>query len=144
MRPHEVDELLEELLRSFRQFFCTSAFQEISSTAEEEKARQIATRARETLESLFQDQPEFSREFFSDETNGADINILTKMKEWANAEISRRPRGVHNYRYSAAADDLRGCKNIINFLTGSSQDNNQPVLWPFIKLIRFGEYASKA
>ncbi|KAJ5610470.1 hypothetical protein N7510_007189 [Penicillium lagena] len=135
MSPEERTELLQELLRSFRHFFCPSEFQQITSSADRESLRQAATRAQETLEYLFQNQPEYSHEAFCSEEDGAYDALLGQLEQWSSAELSRKPDGLHTFKYTVTADDLLSCKDQLNFLTANSHDNGQPVLWPFIKLI---------
>jgi hypothetical protein len=51
MNSEEIRELLEELLRSFRAYYCESSFKDIGSTDENESLKDTANRAQGTLES---------------------------------------------------------------------------------------------
>lgn len=136
MGEEEIHELLQELLRSFRLFHCLSLFREVSSTLEQNQVREASGRAQETLESLFGAYDEFDHDFLSNEDTGADEAILTQLKQWAWAEISRRPGGATSLQYSIVADDLQDCKDQLDRLTSSESIEDSPVLWPFTKVLR--------
>lgn len=136
MNPTEITELLEELLRSFRVYCCQSSFSELSSGEDQDKLRDAASRAEETLESLFQSQPEWDREFLADDTEGAEVAILAKLQEWAQIAVSLRPGGHDSLVYTATAKNLQQCTDKLNYLVADSHESGQPALWPFIKLLR--------
>ncbi|KAJ5657468.1 uncharacterized protein N7484_001117 [Penicillium longicatenatum] len=136
MSPTEITELLEELLRSFRVYCCQSSFSELSSIEEQEKLRNASSRAEETLESLFQSQPGWNREFLADETEGAEAVILAQLKEWAHNAVSLRPGGQDSLVYTVTAKNLQRCTIELDYLAADCHEDGQPALWPFIRLIR--------
>ncbi|KAJ5232893.1 hypothetical protein N7468_005849 [Penicillium chermesinum] len=136
MNEAEVKELSDELVRSFRMFYCASLFREVTSTAEQEKLRETAGRAWETLNSLFGRYDKLDHEFLSDETEGADVVIQSTLAQWARDEMSRRPGGLNSLQYSVVTGDLEACKSQLDKLTSNESSDEHPVLWPFIKVIR--------
>ncbi|KAJ5560360.1 hypothetical protein N7513_002759 [Penicillium frequentans] len=109
---------------------------ELSSGEDQDKLRDAASRAEETLESLFQSQPEWDREFLADDTEGAEVAILAKLQEWAQIAVSLRPGGHDSLVYTATAKNLQQCTDKLNYLVADSHESGQPALWPFIKLLR--------
>lgn len=136
MNPTEITELLEELLRSFRVYCCQSSFSELSSSEEQEDLRDAASRAEETLESLFKSQPEWNREFLTDDTEGAEADILAKLQNWAQTAVSLRPGGRDSLVYAATAKNFQQCTEKLNYLVADSHEDGRPALWPFIRLLR--------
>ncbi|KAL1980018.1 hypothetical protein VTN96DRAFT_4795 [Rasamsonia emersonii] len=135
MDNNEVKELLEELLRSFRQYY-TDTYREVTDVQEQQQIRETSTRAWETLHSLFRNQPGLTHEYLSDEADGAEAAILTQLEEWAKAGFIHRPGGADALQYSVTANDLDECRDLLDALTTDPPGENRPAIWPFIKLIR--------
>ncbi|KAJ5946030.1 hypothetical protein N7454_002869 [Penicillium verhagenii] len=135
MSPKEVTELLEELLRSFRLYYCEASFKEIS-TEEQKSLRYAASSAEDTLESLFGSQPGWNEDFLRDETEGAEKDILAKLEEWAELVVSLRPSGTDSLVYTTVAKNLRRCTETLDHLVAETYEDGKPALWPFIKLLR--------
>ncbi|KAJ5919230.1 hypothetical protein N7466_010173 [Penicillium verhagenii] len=135
MSPEEVTELLEELLRSFRVYYCGSSSKELS-TEEQRGLRDAANSAEATLESLFGSQMEFNEEFLRDESEGAEVYILTRLEEWADLVVSLRPSGTDALVYTTVAKNLRRCTETLDHLVADTYEDGKPALWPFIKLLR--------
>ncbi|KAL1967746.1 hypothetical protein VTN77DRAFT_3003 [Rasamsonia byssochlamydoides] len=135
MNENEVKELLEELLRSFRQYY-TDAYREVTDVEEQQQIRETSTRAWETLHSLFRNQPGLTHEYLSDEADGAEAAILRHLEEWAKAGFIHRPGGADALQYSVTANDLDECRDLLDALTTDPPNEDRPAIWPFIKLIR--------
>lgn len=136
MNAEERSELLQELLRSVRQFY-TSAYQDVTSTQEQQQLRDSAIKALKTLQTIFQNQPDMGIEFLANEEDGAEGTIRAQLEEWTDAELAKKPGGLNTMRYMKLARNLEECRENLDFLTADSFDDERPVLWPFIKIIRF-------
>lgn len=138
MNTDEVKELLEELLRCFRLYY-TKEYRQVRDEEERERIEKSSTRAWKTLKSIFPNQPCLSHDFLSGDADGAESRILRTLEEWANAGAIHRPGGPGVLQYSVTASHLDKCKEHLDMLTTDHPDKNRPAIWPFIKLIRFGE-----
>ncbi|KAE8380157.1 hypothetical protein BDV26DRAFT_258086 [Aspergillus bertholletiae] len=134
MDEDEVKELLRELVQSFRMFY-TDTFREVIGVEEQEKIRDEATRAERTLKSMFKDQPELTREFLSDQTDGALSRILGWLGGWAAQSCTRRPGGAA-LQHTIIPDGVQECRSQLDMLTMDPRDESEVSIWPFIKLIR--------
>ncbi|KAL1982640.1 hypothetical protein VTN96DRAFT_1010 [Rasamsonia emersonii] len=103
---NEVKELLEELLRSFRQYY-TDAYRKLTAVQEQQQITEtdIQKGMGDTPNSLFRNHPGLTHESLSDEADGAEAAILTQFEEWAKAEFIHRPGGADALRYSVTAND---------------------------------------
>lgn len=136
MTSEEMKELLNELLTMFRQFNVNRFFRDLHSQEEQQKCRNEAVRAWETLESLFNNQKALTMEHLSKDYDGAHSAILAQLERWASADLALRPGGLDALGYSAIAGDIEECRDILDILTASNIGNGKPAIWPFIKLIR--------
>ncbi|KAJ5100706.1 hypothetical protein N7456_006758 [Penicillium angulare] len=136
MASDDIRELLEELLRNFRAYYCDSLFREIESPDEREKCKTEAGKAWMALESLFSDQHELTHDFLSKEGSGAWEAAMTKLQTWANAAVAGRSGDGQSLVSKVPTGSLQGCKDYLDHLSAESHDNGDPALWPFIKLIR--------
>lgn len=141
MNAEEMRELIHELLLNFRQFYVSSIFRELSTTEEQQKCRDAAAKAWETLQSLFKNQPRLTIEFLSDESENARTDILAQLERWAHAGLARRHGGADALEYSAIAGDIEECQSTLDQLAADDPEGGGPALWPFIKLIRFVEHS---
>ncbi|KKA24983.1 hypothetical protein T310_0964 [Rasamsonia emersonii CBS 393.64] len=98
--------LLEELLRSFRQYY-TDAYRKLTAVQEQQQITEtdIQKGMGDTPNSLFRNHPGLTHESLSDEADGAEAAILTQFEEWAKAEFIHRPGGADALRYSVTAND---------------------------------------
>ncbi|KAL4891702.1 hypothetical protein BDV59DRAFT_181582 [Aspergillus ambiguus] len=136
MNTDEMNELLEELLQSVRQYNTDSLYRQIDSTVERQKCKDTADRAWVTLESLFTDEPELSLEYVSRDEEGAETEILAQLQRWALINLAHRPGGRNSLQYSITCGDLDECKHQLDTLTADSPGSNRPAQWAFIKLLR--------
>ncbi|CEO60698.1 hypothetical protein PMG11_05280 [Penicillium brasilianum] len=132
MKEAEVNELLEELLRSIRRAAVPT---ERSIIAEENwpQYEAIGKMSHETIQAIFRDRPDLTIEYLA---RGAEDEILQELKQLAMDRLTFRPGGLSSLNYSVVAGDLERCKDELDRLTSDSEDNNEHALWPFIKLIR--------
>lgn len=136
MAQTEVNELLEELLRSFREFHCSDNWKEIEDSNEEKQmVKDKADTARETLKSMFRSQRQLSNKFLSKKGREKELDILSKLQSWVLSEMNELP-GINDLHHTMTAESLQECKNHLDRVTSSVANNDGPVLWPFIKLIR--------
>lgn len=135
MNDDEMQELLEELVRSFRQGYTEAIHDEGLTEQDRQKIIDTANRSWETLNSLFRNQAGLTHEFLSNQNNSETV-ILERLKEWAIAVIAGRPGAADNLRFSFVANDLVECKNQLDALTTTPSGGESPAIWPFIKLIR--------
>lgn len=127
-------ELLEELLRSYRNYYIPLANDEFKDNEEKQQAMNLAMKAWETLQSLFPAQQELDEEYLSQQADDSERAILEEMEKWAIFGLVHRPGGPNFTRYSVFASGLNDYKHRIDQLTDSPGDT--PAIWPFIKLIR--------
>lgn len=140
MSSAERDEMLHELLRSFRLHY-TSATQDVTSAQEYQRLKQAAQKARETLESIFRNRPDMEDDdlssFLSNEGEGVEETIRAQLVQWTNTELAKRPGGLSASQLTRLARNSEECREILDSLTTNAPDDGQPVLWPFINTIRF-------
>ncbi|KAJ5711184.1 hypothetical protein N7488_005340 [Penicillium malachiteum] len=136
MTTREMRDLLEELLLNFRAWFVPSARHEIESEAERQECQGAAERAWGTFRSLFKSQPGLTMSFLSDDNEGADEMILRELERWAYSGLKYRPGGAQALEYSATANDVWECQELLDMLTADYQRNHDPALWPFVKITR--------
>ncbi|GLI76222.1 hypothetical protein PoHVEF18_004493 [Penicillium ochrochloron] len=134
MNEDEVNDLLEELLRSIRRATIQT---DRSLIAEEnwEQYEAIGRKSHETLQAIFRNRSDLTIEYLS--RPDAELQILQELKQLAMDRLTFRPGGSSSLQYSVVAGDLETCKDELDRLTNDSGDSNAPALWPFIKLIRF-------
>lgn len=136
MTSAEMKELLNELLTSFRRFHVNRFFRDLQTQKDQQKCRDEAGKAWETLESLFNNQPALTMEHLSQDYDGAHSAILAQLERWASADLALRPGGLDALEYSAIAGEIEECRDILDMLTASNIESGKPAIWPFIKLIR--------
>ncbi|EAU36995.1 predicted protein [Aspergillus terreus NIH2624] len=112
----EIQELLEELLRSFRGYY-TREFVEVESAQEQEKIKAAAIRARDTLTSLFPNHAEVNHEYLAAEGIEAEQAILQHLKELVMGVRDHWPGGPDAEQYRVVAEDDDECKNHLDELT---------------------------
>ncbi|KAB8203587.1 hypothetical protein BDV34DRAFT_214505 [Aspergillus parasiticus] len=134
MDEEEVNELLEELVQSFRMYY-TDLYREVIGVEEQERIRDGSTRAWSTLNSLFRDQPGLTHEFLSDQTDGALSRILAQLKDWAAQSCTQRPGGAA-LQHTIISGNVQECRSHLDMLTMDPRDESEAAIWPFIKLIR--------
>ncbi|KAL2813782.1 hypothetical protein BDW59DRAFT_178151 [Aspergillus cavernicola] len=134
MDRNEIRELLEELVSSVRKYH-TDAFQEVTES-EQGSIETTATRALETLSSLFPNQPDLGLEFLSRQGEDAYQTIILRLEEWVIAALESRPGGQGSLRYSEVAENAEVCMQLLDILTADGGSGVRTALWPFIKLIR--------
>jgi hypothetical protein len=135
MSEEEMKELLEELLLTYRQFYCADDPEKIARD-EGPKCQDDADRAWVTLQSLFRDRL-YSRNFL-ERDNYSDI--LGLLVQWARNNLPSGPGASNAFRYSTTASSLEECKNCLDQLTTNNVDGHQPAHWHFIRLIRYIEF----
>lgn len=131
----EIQELLEELLRSFRGYY-TREFVEVESAQEQEKIKAAAIRARDTLTSLFPNHAEVNHEYLAAEGIEAEQAILQHLKELVMGVRDHWPGGPDAEQYRVVAEDDDECKNHLDELTTDPGEPDKPAIWPFVKVIR--------
>ncbi|KAJ5263281.1 hypothetical protein N7478_010886 [Penicillium angulare] len=136
MASDDIRELLEELLRSFRVYYCESLNQEITSAEERAKCEVEADNAWTALDSIFHDQHELTQEFLLGEGSAAWEAIINKLQKWANTAVAGRSGDGQGLVSKVSTGSLQACKDYLDHLSAESHENGDPVLWPFIKLIR--------
>ncbi|KAE8311842.1 hypothetical protein BDV41DRAFT_565575 [Aspergillus transmontanensis] len=134
MDEEEVNELLEELVQSFRMYY-TDLYRDVIGVEEQERIRDGSTRAWSTLNSLFRDQPGLTHEFLSDQTDGALSRILAQLKDWAAQSCTQRPGGTA-LQHTIIPGNVQECRSHLDMLTMDPRDESEAAIWPFIKLIR--------
>ncbi|KAL5362705.1 hypothetical protein BJX96DRAFT_106499 [Aspergillus floccosus] len=135
MDLEEIQELLEELLRSFRGYY-TREFVEVQSAEEQEKIKAAAIRARDTLTSLFPNHPEVNHEYLAAEGIETEQAILQHLRELAISVRNHRPGGPDAEQYRVVARNDEQCKDRLDELTTDPGEPSKPAIWPFVKVIR--------
>lgn len=148
----EVNELLEELLRSYREFYCSGNWKKVDdSDQEKQKIKDTADRAWETLRSMFTRQHRLTRKFLSgkekkkdsdkgkkkdsDKGRKKELRILSDLQSWVVSAMNELP-GRKDLRHTMTADSLEECRDCLDGIASGAQNNGGPILWPFIKIIQ--------
>ncbi|OCK73886.1 hypothetical protein K432DRAFT_430339 [Lepidopterella palustris CBS 459.81] len=135
MNTEEVKELLEELLRTYRQCYIP-AFQEVDSVQEKTEIRKRSAKAWDTLRSVFKTKPRLTKEFVLVDSADAEASVLNTLLEWANGVLLRRPGGANARTWSATASTVDECVDKVDPFVRDPIDESKPVLWPFIRIVR--------
>jgi hypothetical protein len=136
MTAEEVEELLEELILSYRAYY-TDISREVDDTSELNLVKTKAEKAWKTLESLFKNQRELTQEFLAKEGAQAELSILGELSSMAGNVQQNRPGGLANQTWSVSVetvDDL--AHELERFIRDNVEDNVSPI-WPFVRVIRF-------
>ncbi|KAJ5622536.1 hypothetical protein N7528_005768 [Penicillium herquei] len=136
MESEEIKELLEELLRNFRAFYCPLLYSNVTSKDARESIKLAGERARQTFESLFHDRTETIYELLGDESENNWDSIINMLETWAGEVLAQRPDQIRDSVAVVTTNDLQSCKDYLDHLMTSSHENGDLVLWPFINLIR--------
>lgn len=136
MTAEEIQELIEELLRTFRLYYLSS-FQEIISASEKKTIRMRSEKAWNTLHSMFRNQPLFTKSFLLDYPAEGDASLLNILQLSAASFLAGRPGGCESRMWSAAAFNVDECTDKMDAFLRDPLDANTPALWPFIRVVRY-------
>ncbi|KAL4778791.1 hypothetical protein BJX76DRAFT_352331 [Aspergillus varians] len=131
----EIRELLEELLWNVRKYY-TDAYREVTQPGEQEKIRTAATRAWDTLRSLFPNQPELGLDFLSRDGEDAAESIASTLEEWAITGLNNQPGGRDALEVPRVGRHADECMELLDNLMVDPRDGETTAVWPFVKLIR--------
>lgn len=137
MNPEEIKELLEELLRSFRLFFCVSEDEVKSDLDERLGFEEESNRAWTTIQSILPNNDEITQDFLAAHHEGAWDQIMSSLQAWANESIAHRQQDTYDLIMTLVANDLDGCKKHLDGLMATSEDCENPPLWPFMNIVRY-------
>ncbi|KAF2811457.1 uncharacterized protein BDZ99DRAFT_413910 [Mytilinidion resinicola] len=135
MSSEEVKELLEELLRTYRQFYIP-AFQEVDTIEEQTEIRDKSAKAWTTLHAMFRNEPRLTKELLLAASTDEDASLLKTLEEWATKVLSTRPGGPSCRIWSGTADSVDECVDRVEQFNRDSTDETAPSLWPFVRIIR--------
>ncbi|PQE31814.1 tat pathway signal sequence protein [Rutstroemia sp. NJR-2017a WRK4] len=123
----ELEELIEELLWSFRKPFIPYSEKDEPSKEEYENNEKESDLAWSALETAFGHKDSFSREFLSNMTEGASAKITKQLLKWSK-EIEWPDDGESGF-WEDTAETIDECSE----KTSVFMENR---LWPFTKIIR--------
>ena len=122
----EIEELMKELVWSYRQLYLPNLEQEASS--EDYKRYQAESeRAWSALEAAFGHHPEFRKEFLRDQSPEAPDKIVTRLLEWTK-DLDWPEGGIDGVWKSTAQSAEECCDKTAIFMRDR--------VWPFTKIIR--------
>jgi hypothetical protein len=124
----EIEELIEELLWSFRKPFIPHSKEDEPSKEEQEKNERESDQAWSALEAAFGHKDSFSREFLSNMNEGASAKITKQLLKWSK-EIEWPDDGDSGF-WEDTAEAIDECSE----KTSIFMENR---LWPFTKIIRY-------
>jgi hypothetical protein len=136
MSAEEIRELLEELLRTFRQYYLPS-FHEIHSVQEKKDIKTKSHKAWCTLHSMFRNQPLFTKAFVLDYPESAELPLIDILQRWAASFLAGRPGGAEARMWSSVAFDADECTDKMDAFLRDPLDEKTPALWPFIRIVRY-------
>ena len=123
----EIEELMKELIWSYRQLYLPNVEQDASS--EEYKRYQAESeRAWSALEAAFGHRQEFKKEFLRDQSAEAPDKILTRLLEWTK-DLDWPEGGTDGVWKSTAQTAEECCDKTAIFMRDR--------VWPFTKIIRY-------
>jgi hypothetical protein len=122
----EIEDLIKELVWSYRQLYLPNVEQEASD--EDYKRYQAESeRAWSALEAAFRHRREFRKEFLRDQSAGAADKIIVQILDWT--KDLDWPAGGNNGVWKSTAETAEECcEKTAVFMRDK--------LWPFTKIIR--------
>jgi hypothetical protein len=136
MTSEEIQELLSELLHSFRAFDA-EGMQVTQSIEELEEIRKRAMNAKETLIGLFRNHTEITPLFLSDPSPGAQESILMNLNTLAKDLALQRPGSPDCLTWSTTAETVDDVVDALIPFTRDPIDSGTPLLWPFVRIVRY-------
>jgi hypothetical protein len=128
MTETEIEEQVEELLWSYRQFHLCDLDAKDFTADELRRFDEESKVAWDTLKAAFGTKAELTEEYLRDSSDGAAERIQAQLKEWTKQ--LHWPAELKHGGWLGTADTAKECNNEARqFLTGS--------LWPFVKVIRY-------
>jgi hypothetical protein len=133
----EVNELLEDLVTSYRMCHDESIFGEIVSPAEQKAVKDKAGQAAIAIESMFGSCPSYPKERPSDEIGVETLQkYLATLREKVESVQSLLPGGINATRWSAPSESVDELSDELNLFTRTETEDGRPVFWPFVRTIR--------
>lgn len=122
----EIDELVKELIWSYRQLYLPD-IEETASAEEYKRYRSESERAWSTLEAAFGHRREFKKELLKDDSEGAPDRIASLLLQWTE-DLDWPEGGSKGLWKSTAQTAEECCDKTAVFMRDR--------LWPFTKIIR--------
>ncbi|PVH75179.1 hypothetical protein DL98DRAFT_658308 [Cadophora sp. DSE1049] len=127
MTDSEIEDLLNELLWSYRFFHITDLDDQNMRIDEQTRLEAQSKLAWDTLQAAFGSHRELTEIYLQDTSSGAEARIKDQLKLWTRA--LEWPGDSHESGWLGTAETVSECKSKTRqFLMGN--------LWPFIKIIR--------
>jgi hypothetical protein len=124
----EIEELIKELLWSFRRAFIPHSKEDKPSKDEQERIEKESEQAWSALEAAFGHKDCFSRAFVSNMSEGASAKITKEVLNWT--EEIEWPDDGESGLWEDTAETVEECSE----KTSIFMENR---LWPFTKIIRY-------
>lgn len=124
----EIEELIKELLWSFRQVFLPLFQAEETSKDEHERIEHESEQAWSALEAAFAHQDGFNKAFLSNTAEGALDSITKKLLKWT--EDIEWPDDEDTGFWTDTAETAEDCSEKTSIFM-------EDKLWPFTKIIRY-------
>jgi hypothetical protein len=131
MTDDEINDQLQELLRSYRRFHLCDLDKTHTTADEANQLRSQSQLAWDTLQAAFGSHRELTKEYLIDNSPGAEQRIQGQLRalilslDW--------PEGAREGTWSGAADSVLECtRKTTEFLSRN--------IWPFIKIIRYVKF----
>lgn len=128
MPQSEIDDVVAELLWSYRQLYLPGV--ESPTTSEEDYARYMreSAQAWSALKAAFGHHSQFNEEYLRDMSEGSLERTAADLKEWSRT--LEWPEGVVDGRWATTAGSAEECYE-------KTQLFMQDQYWPFTKIIRY-------
>jgi hypothetical protein len=133
MTSEDVKDLLEELLSDYRAYYSDS-FKEVYSQEEQKAIKSRAEKASSMLDALFGDR--ISLEMLSNPASELSA-VLATLQSLALEVLRQRPGGIDTPIWSTVTHSVEELTSQIDPFIRDSSEGNLPVIWPFVKIIRF-------
>lgn len=134
MTSEDVTDLLEELLSDYRAYYSDS-FKEVRNPEEQKAVKSRAEKASSMLDALFGDR--ISLEMLSNPASELSTTPLAMLQSLALDILRRRPGGTDTQIWSTTAQSVEELTDQIDPFIRDSSERGLPVIWPFVKIIRF-------
>lgn len=127
MTDDEIDELLRELLWSYRQFYVCDLNKNDVTADERKEFEEQSKLAFDTLQVAFGANKILTKEYLQDPSDGAEERIKAQLKIWR--EQLKWPVKKHEGKWLGTADNVQK-------LNEKPREFSSGNLWPFVKVIR--------
>jgi hypothetical protein len=128
MTDDEIDDLLRELIWSYRQFYLCDLDERGVTLDEQKRLEEQSKLAWDTLQGAFGSNENLTEEYLQDQSDGAEKRIETQLICW---------REELQWPFDSTERKWLGTAETVDEYNEKTRDFLSGNLWPFIKVIRY-------